>query len=120
MKKPRSHQIDELAQRFFRNALPTAWTYNEQHRDYGKDYLVEIGDDDDEQTGLSFLVQLKGQEKVKSTADGSNVKFSLKNKHAAYYLDKIRDLPVFLVVVDVNSRKGWYGFVQRKLSILKF
>jgi hypothetical protein len=62
MKRPRSHQIDELAQRVFRDALPAAWACNPHVTDYGKDYLVEIGEEtaDGEQTGNNFFVQLKG------------------------------------------------------------
>jgi hypothetical protein len=116
MKRHRTHQIDELAQQHFRAAIPVTWTYNEHRRDYGKDYLVEVGDDDGEQTGLNCFVQLKGQEAVEFTADGSQVKFSLERKHAAYYLDKVKDLPVFLVVVDVNQKKGWFLFLQPVLE----
>lgn len=116
MKRHRTHQIDELAQQVFRAAIPTTWTYNEQHNDYGKDYLVEVGDEDGEQTGLNFFVQLKGQEEVEFTGDISSAKFSLEAKHAAYYVDKIKDLPVFLVVVDVNAKKGWYHFLQPGLE----
>ncbi len=64
MNKHRTHQIDDLAQRFLRDALPPTWVPNEQHRDYGKDYLVEIGEDNGDLTGSSFYVQLKGQEKM--------------------------------------------------------
>ncbi len=116
MKRHRTHQIDELAQQFFRAAIPPTWSYNEQHNDYGKDYLVEPGDDDGEQTGLNFFVQLKGQEEVEFTGDKSSAKFSLETKHAAYYVDKIKDLPVFLVVVNVNAKKGWYHFLQPGLE----
>jgi len=116
MKRHRTHQIDELAKRFFQAATPVTWCYNEHKTDYGKDYLVEPGDDDEELTGLNFFVQLKGQEKVKLTADGSRVKFVLETMHAAYYLDKIKDLPVFLVVVDVNKKKGWFQFLQPALN----
>src|SRR4051794_22299563 len=112
MNKHRTHQIDELAQRVFRDALPATWVPNEQHKDYAKDYVVEIGEDDGDLTGSGFYVQLKGQEKVEFNADGTLVKFSLETQHAAYYLDKIKDLPVFLVVVDVNKKKGWFHFVQ--------
>ena len=117
MKRHRTHQIDELAQQFFRAAIPPTWSYNEQQNDYGKDYLVEPGDDDGEQTGLNFFVQLKGQEQVEFTGDGSHAKFSLETKHAAYYVDKIKDLPVFIVVVDVNAKKGWYHFIQPSLEL---
>jgi hypothetical protein len=116
MKRHRTHQIDELAQRFFRAAIPPTWSYNEQKNDYGKDYLVEPGDEEGEQTGLNFFVQLKGQEAVEYTADKEFVKFSLETMHAAYYVDKIRDLPVFLVVVDVNAQRGWFHFLQPGLE----
>ena len=83
-----------------------------QHDDYAKDYLVEIGEDDTNLTGDSFYVQLKGQQNVAVSADGKTIRFSLETKYATYYLDKIRDLPVFLVVVDVTKRQAWYRFLQ--------
>jgi len=116
MNKHRTLQIEDLAQRMFRDALPPAWVPNEQHKDYGKDYLVEIGEHNGDLTGSSFFVQLKGQEAVEMTGDGSQVKFPLETKYAAYYVDKIKDLPVFLVVVDVNAKRGWYHFLQPGLE----
>jgi len=117
MQKHPTHQIDDLAQRVLRDALPPTWVLNDQHNDYGKDYLIEIGEDNGDLTGSSFYVQLKGQKKVRISADGTLVKFSLKSKHARYYLDKIKDLPVFLVVVDVNQKKGWWLFLQPMLEL---
>jgi hypothetical protein len=116
MKRHRTHQIDELAQRVLRDALPPTWVPNEQHNDYAKDYLVEIGEDNGDLTGASFYVQLKGQEKAEAGADGGRVKYPLETNHAAYYLDKVKDLPVFLVVVDVSRRKGWWLFLQPTLE----
>jgi hypothetical protein len=116
MKRPRNHQIDTAAQLVFREALPLAWVINEHGADYAKDYLVEIGNDDDELTGSSFYVQLKGQQTVSFSADGTVVKFQLKAKYAIYYSRKIKDLPVFLVVVDVTKKKGWWLFLQRVLA----
>jgi hypothetical protein len=115
MQRHTTHQIDEVAQQVFRAAIPTVWVYNEQHRDYGKDYLVEIGDDDGNLTGITFFVQLKGQKRVKRTPDGKAITFTLQAKHAAYYADKIKDLPVFLVVVDVTDRRGYWTFIQPSL-----
>ena len=117
MKRGRTHQIDELAQRYLRDTIPATWIYNEHKHDYGKDYLVEPGDPDGELTGLNFFVQLKGQEQVELTADRRLVKFSLQTMHAAYYVDKIKELPVFLVVVDVNKKRGWYHFIQPALEL---
>jgi len=116
MNKHRTHQIDDLAQRVFREALPPTWVANEQHHDYGKDYLVEIGEENGDLSGSSFYAQLKGQEHAQVSADTDVVKYSLETKYAEYYLDKIRDLPVFLVVVDVNEKKGWWLFLQPVLE----
>lgn len=116
MKRHRNHQIDELAQRVLRDALPPTWVLNEQHNDYGKDYLVEIGEDDGQLTGSGFYLQLKGQEEATFSADGTLVKFSLDSKYAKHYLDDIKDLPVFLVVVDVGQQKGWWVFLQPVLD----
>jgi hypothetical protein len=116
MNKHRTHQIDDLAQQILHAALPPSWVPNEQHRDYGKDYIVEIGEENGDLTGSSFYVQLKGQETVDLCADGSLVKYSLESKYATYYFDKIKDLPVFLIVVDVNKKKGWWLFLQPVLE----
>src|SRR5579883_1433592 len=114
MNKDRTHQIDDLAVQFFRASLPVAWVVNEQHRDYGKDFLVEIAEETARGalTGNGFYVQVKGHEKPKRNTVGSYVKHSLEHKHAKYYLDRVKDLPVFLVVVDVTTKQGWWLFIQ--------
>ena len=89
---------------------------NEQPHDHGKDYLVESGNNNGDLSGSSFYVQLKGQERAEVSAGGALVKYSLEMKYAAYYLDRIKDLPVFLVVVDVNEKKGWWLFLQPVLE----
>ena len=58
MKRPRSHEIDELAQRIFRVALPPEWIPREQKPDYGIDYTVDVYEGG-RPTGLPFGVQLK-------------------------------------------------------------
>ena len=116
MKRHKNHQIDERARHVFQEGLPPSWVLNEQLRDYAKDYLVEIGDDDTELTGNSFYVQLKGQETPALSRDGKLVKFYLKSKYARYYFDRIRDLPVFLVLIDVTRKKGWWLFLQPVLE----
>jgi hypothetical protein len=116
MQRPRSHQIDEKAQRIFRSALPETWVLNEPQRDYAKDYLVEIGESDGRLTGSSFYVQLKGKERVTFSPDKRSALFPLNTKHAAYYLDRIKDLPVFLVLIDVTRGKGWFEFLQPRLD----
>jgi hypothetical protein len=107
MKRPRSHEIDELAMRVFQCALPPSWVVNKQALDYAKDYLVEIVEAEN-LTGITFLVQLKGQESLSLSKDQGHATFWLKRKYAVYYADKVR-LPVFLVLVDVNLKAGFIG-----------
>ena len=115
MERPQAHQINELAKRIFKNALPPTWVVNEQFDDYGIDYLVEIGANDGRLTGINLFVQLKGQETVSSTGPHGDISFSLSSKHAEYYLDQVRDMPVLLIVVDVTQKCGWMLFLQRTL-----
>jgi hypothetical protein len=82
MNKHRTHQIDDRAQLILRDLLPVTWVVNEQLKDYGKDFLVEIGETDGNLTGSNFFVQLKGQEKATKSRDGAWVKFYLETKYA--------------------------------------
>ena len=54
MNRHKTHQIDESAQTVLKSALALTWVVNEQHNDYGKDYLTEIGEDNGDLTGSSF------------------------------------------------------------------
>lgn len=113
MKRPRSHEIDELAMRSFQCALPPSWVVNKQPLDYAKDYVVEIVETGN-LTGTTFLVQLKGQESLSVSKDRKHATFWLKRKYAVYYADKVRQ-PVFLVLVDVNQKVGYWLFVEAYL-----
>ncbi|MDZ4847901.1 MAG: DUF4365 domain-containing protein [Pirellulaceae bacterium] len=108
--------IDELSQQVFKSSLPPTWVVNEHFNDYGKDYLVEIAEDNGELTGTSFYVQLKGQRKVRLSKDKNFAKFSLKSQYSRYYANRVRDLPVFIVVADVTSKQSWWLFLQRLLK----
>jgi len=115
MKRPEQHQIDEMAQRRFRDKLPTSWVMNEHFIDYGKDYHLETADQSSQLTGVTCYVQLKGQRSVKHDKDGKHIKFSLESKYARYYVEKVQDLPVFLVVVDTSTGEAWWLFLQEYL-----
>lgn len=116
MKRPRSHQIDEEAQRVFQNALPSSWVVNKQENDYAKDYLVEVGHGNGDLTGTNFFVQLKGHGNANFSKDRLTVRHTLRHRYAKYYLDKVKDLPVFLVVIDTTRKEGWWLFLQPVLQ----
>jgi hypothetical protein len=113
MKRTRTHEIDEEAMRILKLFLPVAWVVTEQHPDYGKDFLVEIVEDQ-ELTGFNFFIQLKGEESIQPIKDGKCVSFPLKKKHAIYYADKLKQ-PIFLVVIDISRRVGYWLFLQKHL-----
>lgn len=118
MKRAVSHQIDELAKRILGDALPPTWLVNQQEagKDYAKDYLVEIGEHDGELTGMSFFIQLKGKQKATILRKDRVVTCAIESKYARYYHDRIKDLPVFLVVADTTDRLAWWIFLQPILA----
>jgi Domain of unknown function (DUF4365) len=112
MKRPRSHVIDLEAMCVLKSTLPS-WVPNELHPDYGKDFLFEVAEDQ-ELTGFTFFVQLKGQQAVRLINGGASATFPLKKKDAIYYADKVRQ-PIFLVLVDVSRKVGYWLFLQKHL-----
>lgn len=105
-----TRRIDSRAQKVFKNLLPDEWLPRERSPDIHVDYAVEIADQDP--TGEIFLVQLKGTEKPRYK--GNTVKLSLKTKHLAYYLKKLKQ-PVFVVLVDTKAERAFWIFTQEWL-----
>jgi hypothetical protein len=58
-RRPRSHQLEEESLLAFRGAIPTRWICREQRPDYGLDGEVELVDEADRATGVTFKFQLK-------------------------------------------------------------
>ena len=111
MTRPESHDIDAAAKRIFKSTLPTDWEIRKQSPDYRIDYQVELFQDQ-QSTGLWFNVQLKGTKSPRFSKSGQYVSFALQSEHLAYYVEKV-PLPVFLVVVDVRKKRGWWIFLQQ-------
>lgn len=53
-----SHQLEQLSERYFINALPKNWTVQKPRDDYGVDLVVNIFEGNDA-IGLELIVQLK-------------------------------------------------------------
>jgi hypothetical protein len=109
MQKHSTHVIDEKAVRIFKEFLPPQdWTIYDIKPDYGKDHKVELVKGG-EHTGLSFWVQVKGQKKVRRLKDGT-ITFKLETKDLDYHTKL--SVPMFLVVVNVTKRVGYWVFTQ--------
>lgn len=115
MQKHTTHQIDCRGKIILKDTLPVTWSVNELPSDYGKDFHIELGESDGEMTGESLYVQLKSSVGHKFNVDRSEATFSLKSMHARYFA-KVKDLPVFLVLIDVSTKVGYYLFLQRWLN----
>jgi len=115
LRRDDSHITDEKAQRHFRSSIPPEWIVNHFERDYGKDFHVELTGEGGRVT-QAFYVQLKGTAgKCKHIDNGAAISFSLEHKYLSYYLREVK-LPVFLVVVDVSSGRGYWLFTQQYLT----
>ncbi|HWU16494.1 MAG TPA: DUF4365 domain-containing protein [Devosia sp.] len=62
--RPRSHQLEDISRRRFRDLLPAAWVCRDKDQDYGVDLEVEVFDPDGSATGHTFNVQLKATDSL--------------------------------------------------------
>ena len=108
MKRPSQHVTDDQAQALLQLAWPD-WVFNKRTRDYGKDFTVEVVEDE-QVTGLELIVQLKGTRRRLHARDG-HISFSLGTKYLKHYL--ACRLPVFLVVMHVEEKRGYWLFLQQ-------
>lgn len=111
-KRPQQHQTDDEAKAIFQAAIAPLGTQNSHPSDYGNDYSVELFGKDKQSTGDQAIVQLKGSRSPKYRKGFISQVLSL--DHARYYLKK-EQLPVFLVVVDVVKKVGYWCFLQEFL-----
>lgn len=110
MQKHLTHVIDKQAVLIFKGSLPEEdWTVYDIQPDYGKDHKVELVEGG-AHTGSTFWVQIKGQKKVRRLKDGT-ITFKLETKDLDYHTKL--SAPVFLVVVDVTKREGYWVFLQK-------
>ena len=106
---PTTREIDKKAQDIFNDSLPPGWLIRKQDPDVHVDYFVEI-DERSKPSGVVFGVQLKGTNRPRYSK--SQIKVSIKTKHLAYYLDKVKQ-PIFLIFIDTTKRRGFWLFTQK-------
>jgi tetratricopeptide (TPR) repeat protein len=62
--RPRSHQLEDISRRRFRDLLPAAWVCRDKDQDYGVDLEVEVFNQEGIATGHTFNVQLKATDSL--------------------------------------------------------
>jgi hypothetical protein len=107
MKRPREHEIDELARRQFASTLPGSWVCRRMSDDYGTDFDVEVFRDG-ESTGRAFKVQLKGTAAADISAEGDNVRVGVPVANLRYLCDELQ-VPTIVVVADVTAQTTYWG-----------
>ena len=64
-KRPRQHQLEDISILFFKSLLPPLWVCRQKDADYGVDLEVEVFDEDENSTGLTFIAQVKATDDAK-------------------------------------------------------
>jgi hypothetical protein len=108
VKRPTQHVTQNISFQIFSQVIPSNWIIRDIVPDYGLDKSVEIVEKGIV-TGKEFLVQVKGTANIKFL--NNRVSYRLKVANLKYYLQK--DIPVILVVVDINQKKCYWLFLQQ-------
>ncbi len=103
-----SHQLEELSERFFRDALPKNWSAEKPTNDYGVDLRVDLFEGS-KATGLELLVQLKAS--AKATGNETEV---VRLKTTTYNL-LWEKLQVAMLVKYVESEAEAYWLLLRDI-----
>jgi hypothetical protein len=92
------HMIEEESQRIFQSYfnLKNGFVVRELPKDYGIDYIVELLNVNDETTGVSFNVQLKGVANPEYKSD--SIAVSLKKSTLNLFSRQL--YPTIIIVVD--------------------
>lgn len=106
--RPRTHNIEELSERFFNNHLPDNWFSHKPDNDYGVDLIVDLFDGTDA-TGLELLVQLKSSENRNNSDQESQT------LRVATYNYLLRKLQVVLLVKYVVPDNEAYWILLKDM-----
>lgn len=103
--------VEQNAIALLKSLLPDSWLWRPQSPDFFVDYNVEVVEAG-ELTGLQLGIQVKGRQSVKIRKGG--IRFPMDRKPLLYYRDNAR-VPVFISLVDVTERNGYWVFAQKYL-----
>ena len=100
--RPRSHNLEELSERYFNENLPENWTTEKPESDYGVDLRVDIFEGE-YATGLELLIQLKASD---TSVDGENESIRLRTATYNHLWDKLQ--VVMLVKYIANEDEAYW------------
>lgn len=105
MKRPRSHELEDLSGAALRNALPAGWVIHPFENDYGIDAQLEVFNAEGHTTGLRVYAQLKATDNpIESDV------LSLDREHFAYWAS--HSDPVLLVRYFAGSNAIKWGWMH--------
>jgi|GEM_PF-2837144 len=107
----RSSKIGEIAEKLVDGILTPYCKVRKENPDIHIDFIAEI-EQHGEPTGKRVGIQVKGTENPK-IKDGV-IKFTFETKSLRYYAENM--YPIFLIVVDVKNREGYWLFTQKMLN----
>ena len=113
MQQSESQRIGAEGEDRFRLMLPKGWIPQKFDRDYGEDFRVLTVNGTEVQPG-GFTVQVKTEAKVKRK--GQEIRLQLEQKDLKFWSDPGNRLPLFLVVVDLSTGKGYWLFMREYLE----
>lgn len=99
--------INDAGERYLADVFAGKWVLRRRGPDVFVDFEVEQRLNG-EPTGRTFYLQLKSTANLEK--DATYAKVVMETKHLRYYL-RVRQ-PVFIVVVDITAKRGYYTFIQ--------
>jgi hypothetical protein len=109
--------VNKQAKAAFAKWQPPTWVDNELEYDRGIDYHIQLGrcvGGKRVATGDLFYVQLKGDPNPKFVHNGSVLSYGVELRHLNFWYAEIKQ-PLYLLVVDLASGKGYWLFMQEYL-----
>jgi len=94
-----NHELEELSERYVRNALPKNWTCEKPAKDYGVDLKVDIFEQHNA-TGLELLIQLKSSQQRSA---GITEPIRLRTATYNHLWDKLQVVMLVKYIEEENS-----------------
>jgi hypothetical protein len=115
--RTREHVIADLGiNHFERQAFLCAWSVERVVRDYGIDLLLFTYNQAGEAEEGHILIQVKGTEQTRQTADLQAIVFRIARSDLLRWLAE--PMPLILIVYDAQRDAAWWLYVQQHFRAL--